>query len=219
MTEIISTTYKDFNKIEQIADLCQNELQNVNWHELKDYLITQPKDDKSNDGPSWMLQQSNKITGLHSYEDSLSIKEVMSDEVQENLGTWLCLTFLDKQWNKQTNNPKVVDIFKKTINYINNLQEVVHVSVHFLSSKFFIIKHTDAVGIYSMLITFNISKNNPENVILYMSNGDTYNFKDRKFFTFVPEIEHSAVNESDNDWVFMMIRINQTAFTNENINT
>lgn len=212
MTEIPSTNYKDFTKIEQIADICLNELKNVNWRELKDYLITQTKDDESNDGPSWMLQQSNKTTGLHSYEDSRSIKEVISTEVQENLGTWLCITFLDKQWNKQTNNPKVIDLFNNTINYINNLQEVVHVSVHFLSPKFFIVKHTDAVGIYSMLITFHISKDNPEDVTLYMDNGDTYNFKDRKFFTFVPEIEHSAVNESDSDWIFMMIRINQTAF-------
>lgn len=206
---IASEKYCDFNNVVKLKRICTDEISKINWHELKDYLLTQSKDDSTNDGPSWMVQQSNVAVGICSYEDSKTEYELCTSELPSNLGTWLCLTFVDQQWAKQTNNPRVVDAFKNTIDYISQLVGVIHVSVHFVSPEFLIVKHTDASGIYSMLSTINISKNNAENVMLYMGNGEEYNFKDREFFTFIPEIEHSSANLSDSDWVFIMLRISK----------
>jgi hypothetical protein len=206
---ITSEKYKGFDRVLKLKRICSAEISNVNWHELKDYLLNEPKDDATNDGPSWMVQQSSVAAGICSYEDSRTQLELCVPSLPDNLGTWLCLTFKDLQWNKQTNNPRVASAFKNTIDYMSQLPGVIHVSVHFVSPKFLIVKHTDASGIYSMLSTISISKNNPEQVIVYLGDGTEYNFKDREFFTFIPEIEHSSANLSDSDWVFIMLRINK----------
>ena len=218
--EVLSNRYNDFSKIVELKRICSAEVSAIDWHELKDFLLAQPKDDETNDGPSWMVLKSNNEEGMHSYEDSRSYLEIANTETTHELGTWLCVTFLDHQWKKQTNNPRVVEYFKNTIEYISQLSGIVHASVHFVSPKFLIVKHNDAANIYSMLLTFSISKNNPEKVTLHMSTGEEFNFKDKEFFTFVPEIEHSSVNLSDSDWIFMMLRIDKNTFTqHENINT
>jgi len=210
--EILSSQYVDFNKVLELKQICADEVSKIDWKELKDFLLTQPKDDETNDGPSWMVLKSNVEEGMQSYEDSRSLQEVINNDPKHDLGTWLCVTFLDNEWNKQTNNPRVVEHFKNTIKHIETLSGLIHASVHFVSPKFLIVKHTDSSSLYSMLLTFSISKSNPEKVTLHMSTGEEFNFKDREFFTFIPQIEHSSSNLSDSDWIFMMLRIDKTKF-------
>lgn len=210
---IPATAYKDFDKIVELKRICAEELSVIDWNELAEYLLAQPKDPVKNDAPSWMIHWCNGEQGPVAVEDSENERRQDIPVLPDGLSTWLFLNFIDHCQPKHTDSLRINSAFKNTIEYINQLSGVLHAGLHFIGSEFLIPTHTDPNGIYSMILTFKISNHDPENVKIYISNKE-FNFKDQEYFMFVPEIEHSVLNASDNDWINLVLRIYQTEFRN-----
>lgn len=212
MNTVPSETYKNFNKVVELKRICADEISKVDWKELADLLVAHPKEQIKNNSPSWMMHWYNKETGPCAVEDSENERQSL-DPMPDQKSLWLFLNFVDHDQGQHPENPTIADKFKNTLEYINQLDGVRHCGVHVIGSDYLIPYHTDSSEIYSMIATFSVSKNNPEKVELLLKTGDVYNFKDREFFTFVPSIDHSISNTSDDAWICLVLRINKTEFT------
>ena len=214
MTHLIPLeSYKDFDKILELAQICNNEMSHINWDNIKADLLSQPIDVIPSNTVRWMEHIANVGVGEVGYRDNNRELELCVPEMPEKVGSWFYISLKDGYQTRTDHKPFINAAFKNTMEYVSTLSKAVHVSINIFSPHMISPDHTDGFPDYnSILLTFKTSKNNPENVVASI-NGEEFIFKDREFFVFDPEIPHSGVNTSDDDWCFLIIRIDKSEFS------
>lgn len=204
--------YEGVEKILDIRKQCFQEINQINWNELVEYLRTLSKDSIDETPVRWMIHQSTEKLGECSYEDNFNEFEKMVPDIPKEVGHWLHLNFKVGEDIGITRNNFIADKFKTLINSTKDLPGLLHVGINHITPFFWTPKHTDGYpGFITILITFNVSKYNPEKMTLEVG-SELFNFKDRNFFVFDPEYPHQAINSSDDSWVFVTLRISQDFF-------
>jgi hypothetical protein len=212
MITVPSKSYQGFDQLQEAKKKITEEISKVDWEGLRAYLRAQPKDKTERAPVHWMIHQSTVEAGECTYEDNVNEFVVLKDGVPEDVGSWFHLSFKDGDDTSLTEDPVIAETFKNLIEHTFNLPGLFHVSMNYITPKFCTPEHTDGFpGYNSILSTFSISENNPELVTLEIDTA-IINFKDREFFTFDPETLHQAINSSDTNWVFMIMRIKKEFF-------
>jgi len=209
-------SYKDFDKIIELKRICDRDLADIDWNEIKAYLLAQPKDETPSETIRWMEHIANVSIGEVGYQDNNRELELCVPEIPDEVGSWFYISLKDGYQTRQDHSPKIRDAFKNLSEFVTTLPKAIHASINIFSSKMVAPDHQDGFPDHnSILITFKISKTKPTDVGISIE-GEHHSFKDRDFLVFDPEMMHSGTNTSDSDWCFMIVRIDKEEF-NENI--
>lgn len=213
MTRLIPLdSYNDVDKIIELKKLCDHELQNVDWDDIKAHLLAQPKDVNPSETVRWMEHIANVDIGEVGYQDNNRELELCVPEMPAEVGSWFYISLRDGYHTRTDHTPKIATAFKNIIEFVDNLPKSIHASLNIFSPRMVAPDHQDGFPDHnSILLTFKLSKNDPENVTLSVE-GEDYMFKDHEYLVFDPEMVHSGKNTSDSDWCFMIVRIDKTEF-------
>ena len=205
-------SYIGFKKLLEFKEKCSYELNNIDWIELETYLCSLDKDAQDETPIRWMIHQSTEQMGECSYEDNFNEFEKMVPDVPKDVGHWLHLNFKVGNDIGIRRNHYVAEKFKNLIDSSKDLPGLYHIGINHITPQFWTPKHTDGYpGYITILITFDVSKKNPDRMTLEV-NSKLYNFRDMPFFVFDPEYHHQAINSSDDNWIFVTLRISQDSF-------
>lgn len=205
-------SYENFSKIKELVSVIEKEMLVYDYKNAFEHIWKLPKDIEATT-PSWHILESSPTVGLVSSNESIGEKETIGYR-PDDTAAWLTL-FLHEQNKKIMYNPFVDDCFiesKKKIKELD-LQDLIHVSVHFMEPNYSVPRHTDDGDINSIVYTVNLSKENPEGYVVYI-NDEMFTFKNKDYFSFRPQIQHRVDNFTNDMWLGILIRISKTGFKN-----
>ena len=203
--------YTSFDKLKDLVAVCREELENVSWAQfITDIQLTEKETDVS--GPSWRYGTGNADVLFECVESNTT--GIVSPPTSE-LGTymWFVLFPPSRDYANYRINSLVQRTFPNTLDAINNLPGIHHSNMNVISPKFRVPYHVDepSGNMMTVIVTFNISKNNPELTVLNI-HGTDHSMKDHEYFVFNSELEHYGDNSSDDDWIALALQINRTEF-------
>jgi hypothetical protein len=210
-------SYVDFDKLLKLIDKIKTEVSLYDWNSAMDALPLVSKD-VSSTYQSWDLTEYHKLFGTCADESSMNKKVTYPQGLLKFLvkpSKWLIL-YLYESCKVLQNNEHIDPYFSNSKKMLKelNLSGCMHLSLHFLEPGFKIRKHIDNIDegeIISLLYTINLSSNNPEQFKVHIENN-SFELHKNRFFAFDPQIPHYAVNNSDDTWIAVMLRIDKTKF-------
>lgn len=205
-------SYEDFAKIKELVSIIEKEMLIYDYKNTINNIWKLPKDTESNT-PSWHILESSPTVGLVSSNESIGEKETIGYRPNDT-AAWLTI-FLHEKNKRIMYNPYIDEFFKESKRKITelNLQDLIHVSVHFMEPNYSVPMHTDEGNINSIVYTAHLSKENPDGYTVYI-NDEPFKFKDKSYFSFRPQILHRVDNFSNDMWLGILIRINKEGFKN-----
>ena len=205
-------SYKDYDKIVELKRICDRDLADVDWNDIKAFLLAQPKDETPSETVRWMEHIANVDVGEVGYQDNNRTLELCVPEMPAESGSWFYISLKDGYNDRHDHTPRIANLFKNISDVVSAMPKVTHASINIFSSQMVAPDHQDGFPDHnSILITFKISKDSPEKVGISIE-GEHHSFKDRDFLVFDPEMMHSGTNTSDSDWCFMIVRIDKEEF-------
>ena len=207
--QIDATRYNGFEKLKELAAICNAELATVDWDQLTNDIQSTEKDTSI----SWAYGTGNSNMLFESVD---STTHATVSPPTGDIGSWLFLIL--EPVNNDHSNFKINNVLQnalpKTISAVQNLPGIFHAHLNRVTPHFRVPEHEDAPkGKYvrSIIVTLNISKTCPELVTITID-GKEYNFKDREYFAFESFRPHYADNLSDSDWIALSVQIRREFF-------
>lgn len=205
-------SYHDIDKIKELKQICDRDLANIDWDDIKAYLLAQAKDETPSETIRWMEHIANVGVGEVGYQDNNRELELCVPEMPAEVGSWFYISLKDGYHTRDDHCPRIAELFKNISDVVSTMPKAIHASINIFSPQMVAPDHQDGFPDHnSILITFKISKNNAENVGISIEN-EMHTFKDHEFLIFDPEMMHSGTNTSDSDWCFMIVRIDKEEF-------
>jgi MoaA/NifB/PqqE/SkfB family radical SAM enzyme len=185
--------YKNFShsyKIDKVQEIANRVLRDFDWRKLRDRLSHEEKDPEGT--YMWWYSRSSKNNQI--FHDSNSKSLVEDTEYPEGSG----------HFNIELNLTDVPEFenFKNVL----DLPGLTYAGIFFMGPNTDIVDHTDKEQ-YNMIINVQV----PNEAFLKIDN-ETYCFTDNQIVMFDGDIAHSAVNNSNRDWVALVLRINKSEF-------
>lgn len=191
--------YTNYTEIEHFKKyLIGKNLDLFDWRALKQTLIKSEKD--SEDALIWWYCiEGQKIKTV--FESNINSQKEMDENNAAEGSEYLHIDLTDQHLEEFT------DIRNKAL----NIPGVTYAGIHFLGSGSVVDTHKDS---------------DVNNFLFYLKSNDKCIFRlgqqDRKFetgdlFLFDGETEHSAYNNSDEDWIIFALRVSKNYFKEENI--
>lgn len=191
--------YKDYKEIEYFKKyLIGKNLDLFNWRELKQTLVQSKKD--SEDSPIWWY-----------YIEGMKIRTVFESNIDNQ-------TDMDENNAAEGSEYLHVDLTEHHVEEFRDIRNkalaipgVTYAGIHFLGPGSVVDAHRDT---------------DVNNFLFYLKSNDDCIFRlgnqDRRFetgdlFLFDGETEHSAYNNSNEDWIIFALRISKNYFKEETI--
>lgn len=175
-----------------------------NWRSLAQELLDSPT--KQGEDVTWFYVT--KYQDQKHFFDSTGHHELRPEGDCETLNNsqWLVITFLDSGWNNNTVlHPLILERFEKIVELLKSIPGLTSATVHCLGKGVDITTHNDGTDdrCYSTLVTISSPK---QDLVLKVDNVD-YVPNKTDTFSFNSFLPHSIKNDSDEDWIFFVLRI------------